>query len=65
MAIPLKKFNEPTSQTSIYIKSGVGTSTYLEGTKNYNKSYFIGSSADWETKDYMQIMLLDIQMLIK
>ena len=31
-------------------KSGVGTSTYLEGTKDYNKSYFIGSSADWETQ---------------
>ena len=22
----------------------------MEGTKNYNKSYFIGSSADWETQ---------------
>jgi hypothetical protein len=46
----LKRFNEPASQANIYIKSGVGTSTYLEGTKDYNKSYFIGSSADWETQ---------------
>ena len=40
----LKRFNEPESQANIYIKSGVGTSTYLEGTKDYNKSYFIGLS---------------------
>jgi hypothetical protein len=46
----LKRFNEPASQANIYIKSGVGTSTYLEGKKDYNKSYFIGSSADWETQ---------------
>ena len=46
----LKRFNEPTSQANIYIKSGVGTSTYLEGIKDYNRSYFISSSTDWETQ---------------
>ena len=46
----VERFNNTDSQANIYLKTGIGTSTYLEGDKDYNKSYFIAGSADWETQ---------------
>ena len=46
----VERFNNIDSQANIYLKTGIGTSTYLEGDKDYNKSYFISGSADWETQ---------------
>ena len=46
----VERFNNTDSQANIYLKTGIGTSTYLEDDKDYNKSYFIAGSADWETQ---------------
>ena len=46
----VERFNNIDSQANIYLKTGIGTSTYLEGDKDYNKSYFIAGSTDWETQ---------------
>ena len=46
----VERFNNIDSQANIYLKTGIGTSTYLESDKDYNKSYFISGSADWETQ---------------
>ena len=46
----VERFNNTDSQANIYLKTGLGTSTYLEGDKDYHKSYFIAGSADWETQ---------------
>ena len=46
----VERFNNTDSQANIYLKTGIGTSTYLEGDKDYNKSYFIAGAADWETQ---------------
>ena len=46
----VERFNNTDSQANIYLKTGIGTSTYLEDDKDYNKSYFIAGSVDWETQ---------------